>query len=861
MYLRIAVSFLPAFLAIWLCGVAESTLAATWRVNSSQDAHDLIAGDGICGDPSSPDSTCTLRAALEESNSTLQADTIVVPFGYSPIRLRLDELVIGDRETLLRSEDGSTVIDGANQPLGSDLLIIRSRKNQVAGLTFRRARGNGIVIESDSNLIGGTGASDGNTVVGAGIDDRDAFGILISGAYNRASGNYVGMMPTGGVVIGNAHGIGVVGNAHHNLIGGSSPAERNIITGNSGNGISLLGGAHQNQVIGNFVGPDQSGITGPGNGGHGLYIGAGSSDNFIGGIGITNRNYLCGNLGDGVKIEGPDSEGNIVLGNSIGMDITGYVAMGNRGHGVSLTNGARRNQIGLTDSGSTNIISGNLGHGISITGAGSDENSIRGNLIGFDSSGFGPVGNGEYFGAGVYLGEGVARTVIGGALESERNYFAYNLLGGIYLDGSDDNVIQGNYVGVSLFNLSAGYNGNGIVLRNGASNNLIGGSSAGEGNTLSGNLMDEFPFGAGILMADPGTDRNRVFGNVIGLDATGSRRIPNASAGVVICEGASYNQIGGANAGEGNIISGNGYATNLVSIGRGVHLYGDGTAHNVISGNLIGLAGDSLSVTPNLGNGVGLYFGARDNVIGGTTESAGNLIAGNRSHGIYLQSGDTRRNLIRFNRIMGNDSLGIAIRQLAQDEIEPPLLVSYVAGEVTGMALPFATVDIYLAEDDASGAGEGSVWLASGAADANGEFAIAIDAQPADALVTAICTDLSGNSSAFSSNLSLDLITDVGEPEQLRPVRFALAQNYPNPFNPSTSITFTLPFPSRVRLSVYNILGEKVTDLLVATLPAGEHSRIWDGADQAGSPVASGVYWYRLEAGSFTATRKMLLLK
>lgn len=93
------------------------------------------------------------------------------------------------------------------------------------------------------------------------------------------------------------------------------------------------------------------------------------------------------------------------------------------------------------------------------------------------------------------------------------------------------------------------------------------------------------------------------------------------------------------------------------------------------------------------------------------------------------------------------------------------------------------------------------------------------------------------------------------------PGHFALSQNYPNPFNPTTTISFSLPHQSRVRLSVYNILGQKVVTLIDDTKPAGTYSVDWIGTNSEGRPVASGVYFYRLETGTFTESRKMLLLR
>ena len=93
------------------------------------------------------------------------------------------------------------------------------------------------------------------------------------------------------------------------------------------------------------------------------------------------------------------------------------------------------------------------------------------------------------------------------------------------------------------------------------------------------------------------------------------------------------------------------------------------------------------------------------------------------------------------------------------------------------------------------------------------------------------------------------------------PVRFSLSQNYPNPFNPTTQISFSTRTRSHIVLSVYNILGEKITMLLDKTVPAGTYSTEWDGRDRNGREVASGLYFYRLSADDNNLTRKMILLK
>ncbi|UCE23891.1 MAG: M28 family peptidase [Candidatus Zixiibacteriota bacterium] len=93
------------------------------------------------------------------------------------------------------------------------------------------------------------------------------------------------------------------------------------------------------------------------------------------------------------------------------------------------------------------------------------------------------------------------------------------------------------------------------------------------------------------------------------------------------------------------------------------------------------------------------------------------------------------------------------------------------------------------------------------------------------------------------------------------PADFALRQNYPNPFNPGTEIVYSLPKSAHVTLAVYNILGQKVATLVDARRDAGTHHVFWYGTDEGGQAVATGIYLYRLEAGNFKESKKMLLLR
>jgi flagellar hook assembly protein FlgD len=86
--------------------------------------------------------------------------------------------------------------------------------------------------------------------------------------------------------------------------------------------------------------------------------------------------------------------------------------------------------------------------------------------------------------------------------------------------------------------------------------------------------------------------------------------------------------------------------------------------------------------------------------------------------------------------------------------------------------------------------------------------------------------------------------------------------NYPNPFNPETTISFAkLDGNNRTEIAIYNLKGQKIKTLLNEVLPAGRHSVLWNGTDESGKKVASGVYFYKMKSGSFNSTRKMILVK
>jgi HYR domain-containing protein len=223
------------------------------------------------------------------------------------------------------------------------------------------------------------------------------------------------------------------------LTAGETDVSGLVINRFNGNGIALqISGG--NQITGNFIGTDPTGMNGLGNAQNGVLITSGSSNNTIGGTGTNARNIISGNAMNGVSIADSAANFNNVENNFIGTNVGGMAAIPN-GVGVGIALGASSNRIGGTDVGAGNLISGNLGNGVSIMGQLSASNVIEGNFIGTNISGTGPIGNVMN---GVDITVGASNNTIGGALSSTAgNTIAFNGAQGVRVDdGTGNSIIQ-----------------------------------------------------------------------------------------------------------------------------------------------------------------------------------------------------------------------------------------------------------------------------------------------------------------------------------------------------------------------------------------------------------------------------------
>ena len=244
------------------------------------------------------------------------------------------------------------------------------------------------------NLIGGAVAGSRNVISSNGADgvivDLGSMRNTIAG--NDIGTNLNGSSSLGN----RGNGVTIQGGATNNTVGGTVAGARNIISGNGHFGVYITdSGTQNNMIAGNAIGTNASGTAALPNSAGGVEIIGGATSNTIGGTTFAVRNLISGNTGNGVTISDPGTTGNLVAANYVGVDTTGGVALGNHLGGVRIQNGASSNTIGGTELTSRNVISGNSSDGVLITGVGTSSNLIEGNSIGADFAGVNPLGNGS----------------------------------------------------------------------------------------------------------------------------------------------------------------------------------------------------------------------------------------------------------------------------------------------------------------------------------------------------------------------------------------------------------------------------------------------------------------------------------
>ncbi len=274
-----------------------------------------------------------------------------------------------------------TIIDGSTQTTNQGDTNSLGPEVEIRGFTTSFTYG--LELNSANNTVKG--------LIINGFSGTLSAGIMITGASatgNTVTGNYLGTDYSSTAAVTNYIGVAIGSGAQSNTVGGTSAAERNVISGNSTYGAEIKdSGTDLNVVKGNYIGTDRLGTNAVANG-TGVIIWAGAANNTIGGTAVGEGNVISGSTWNGLIIANSGSDSNVVQGNLIGTDAAGTDDLGNGASGININQGALNNTIGGTATREANTIAFNSGDGISMNSSGTDGNQVSGNAI-FENGGLG----------------------------------------------------------------------------------------------------------------------------------------------------------------------------------------------------------------------------------------------------------------------------------------------------------------------------------------------------------------------------------------------------------------------------------------------------------------------------------------
>ena len=270
-----------------------------------------------------------------------------------------------------------TIIDGTTQTTNRGDSNTRGPEIEIDGATAG-AIANGLAVSA-------TGG--GSTIRGLAIGNFSDNGVLLRGSNNTVAGNYLGLSADGTTVAANnsndvSYQGGIRVESNGNTVGGTSAADRNVISGNLFAGIELFGSATANVVYGNYIGTDATGTLDRGNSQEGIDLEF-AGGNTVGGPLAGQRNIISGNGSDGIEIDGGDF--NIIQNNYIGTDVTGTLLIPNVRDGIDINenggDGTTNTLVGGPGANEGNLIRGNLIYGVQTRGVPATNNAVIGNRI------------------------------------------------------------------------------------------------------------------------------------------------------------------------------------------------------------------------------------------------------------------------------------------------------------------------------------------------------------------------------------------------------------------------------------------------------------------------------------------------
>ena len=504
--------------------IVQTQTAATYVVNAEGVTNDAAPGDGVCADTNG---NCTFNAALQEANAHPGADTIQFNIPGGGVHTLTHDF--GRYATEAVTIDGTTQPDGRIEiAANGDYPVIFYGGNSVLRGVATYGNSYAVILPTSGNII------EGNYI-----------GFRADGTKPSAYGSYGSGISFQGGVNGSQHG----GN---NLIGGTTTQARNVIS-NCYAALDLSGGTNGNVIQGNYIGTNVAGTSAlPNN----LGIRTSVYDAMIGGTTAGAGNLISGNGGANPAIDARG--GAIIQGNRIGTTADGTQPLANGSYGIQVGgDGTKTITIGGTTTAARNVIAASA-VGISVDTTA----QIQGNFIGTNAAGTGALPNA---GSGIDLNGG--NSVVGGIASGAGNLISGNgdngvRIGGYYAYQGDNNVVQGNLIGTDITGTVAIPNhSNGVEVDYSTGGHLIGGSSAGARNVISGNSKN------GISFKSSNTaNRDRAEGNYIGVNRFGTGALPNGQNGVLLDGSGSV--VGGTAPGAENVIAFNGGAGIASTSGR-----------------------------------------------------------------------------------------------------------------------------------------------------------------------------------------------------------------------------------------------------------------------------------------------------
>lgn len=490
------------------------------------DANNHVGPDTIRFAIGSGAKTITPKSSLPGLGDDTFLDASTQP-GYAgkPL-IELNGSSAGSSTDGIRVSGAGVIIKGLviNRFGGSGILVLGRGGDRVignyigtnaAGTASLGNKAHGILLQSPDSVVGGLHAADRNVISGNGM--AGVFIYTASAHNNVVLGNYIGTSAAGSAKIGNGvNGVQINGGAS-NWIGASATGSRNVIAGNTHDGILIINsGSTLNVVQGNYIGADATGKNRLGNGWYGIEIS--QPNNVVGGANAGAGNVVSANGYGGIVLFLSSAYGNRVQGNLVGTDASGTKDLGNTGRGVEFTNGAHDNRVGGTTADQRNVISGNDLGGVGFY-SGSKNNLLTDNYIGTNAAGNAALAN---TGAGVMITDGAGTNYIGLALCG--NVISGNTREGICITGGNAGaIIWGNFIGTDVTGRHKIANSSDGIMA-ASSGNQIGGRKKGTGNLIAGN--------GGNALNLYGSSNNYIARNMLGITVTGDA-LPNLKSNAI----------------------------------------------------------------------------------------------------------------------------------------------------------------------------------------------------------------------------------------------------------------------------------------------------------------------------------------